>query len=312
MKRLGRFKLPLLLLAGFVLLVAGVGGSLKAIEHYTNDTASAVVSPEGAEHVTIQGGDEVTVTGAYPATETSTTTESTTETETETTTETTPPVTTTETETVTETQTTTIPPSEPDIITSTTWSCTGPVGNGSGDPLIVQFTIPGAPAPRRDGARIQAGCTGDLELRGQQASGDCVKGGGGAHDLTITGGCRITGRANPDLHQDVVQIMGGTRITFKNWTSTCAASVTYCHGGTDGVHSGFFVNGGNGGNIPTDIVCDGCLIDAGGQPVAIGDNNPVRSGARNSRIVISNAGRCFVDNSTNGTSINQNNTCVPQ
>lgn len=130
---------------------------------------------------------------------------------------------------------------------------------------------------RRDGFHTGDNCTGRIDrIEIDVSSGDGVKVGQGAHDLVIGGGfVRCNGNYG-DVHQDGIQVMGGTRVTFQNLTVNC----------TTGTNSAMYINEGAGGNgRPTDVVCDGCVLMRGtdrNRALRIGDS--LRSGARNSII----------------------------
>ena len=130
---------------------------------------------------------------------------------------------------------------------------------------------------RRDGFHTGDNCTGRIDrIEIDISSGDGVKVGQGAHDLVIGGGfVRCNGNYG-DVHQDGIQVMGGTRVTFQNLTVNC----------TTGTNSAMYINEGAGGNgRPTDVVCDGCTLMRGtdrNRALRIGDS--LRSGARNSII----------------------------
>ena len=130
---------------------------------------------------------------------------------------------------------------------------------------------------RRDGFHTGDNCTGRIDrIEIDVSSGDGVKVGQGAHDLVIGGGfVRCNGNYG-DVHQDGIQVMGGTRVTFQNLTVNC----------TTGTNSAMYINEGAGGNgRPTDVVCDGYTLMRGtdrNRALRIGDS--LRSGARNSII----------------------------
>lgn len=125
-----------------------------------------------------------------------------------------------------------------------------------------------------DAIHIARGCTGRIgEIVVVQYQRDGLKVSDGAHDLVIEGGsieCR-TQRLNS--HQDGVQAMGGSRITFKDLRIDCTTK-----------SSGFFVRmgGTSAKGPPTDIVCEGCVLQGGSYSLRV--NESVRSGARNSTI----------------------------
>ena len=145
------------------------------------------------------------------------------------------------------------------------WYCGGPV-----DVDRLEVTIRNAVI---DAVELGRGCTGRIgELDVVQYQKDGVKVTGGAYDLVVEKGTIECMGQKADGHQDGVQAMGGTRITFKDLRVDCPTR-----------SSGFFVRtGGMAGEVPTDIVCEGCWILGGGYSVRI--NESVRSGVRDSTI----------------------------
>lgn len=189
-----------------------------------------------------------------------------------------------------------------------TWKCDEPQ-----DGTLVEVTITGT-GNKADAVHLNQGCTGEVTLHLVIEDGwDCIKVHGGAHDLVVRGFCEIHGRVG-DVHQDFVQAMGGTDVTFEGFETRNAGLPGQNGGGGEfAIHSSFFVNQGRGGNdVPTGIVCDGCTLDGGGTPVAIG--NSVSSGVRNSTIKASTKSRCVELVAGHGTPaaapIDDNNTCI--
>jgi hypothetical protein len=212
---------------------------------------------------------------------------------------------------VTNTVTETEPVDPYDVnITNATWTCTSLVGTKT-NPYHVHVTInQTGTANRHDAVNLDAGCTGHIKLAVDIISGwDGIKIHQGSSQLHVTGYVYIAGRANSTVHQDFVQAMGGTDITFTEF-QTRNNGQSGAHGGSDSIHSSWFINSGNGlQEIPTRVVCDACHFDGGGTPVANGDNNPIGSGVRNSTIVKGQSGTCIVNNGTTAM-VNENNTCL--
>ncbi len=133
------------------------------------------------------------------------------------------------------------------------WVCRGPVDLDS-----VTVTMTSAIASRRgaDAVHLERGCTGRIgQLRVVTAAGDAVKVAEGAHDLELGGGSiSCTGKL-PKLHQDGLQVMGGTRITFRNLSVDCGRS-------TDSlINSNLFIKrAGRSTRPPTDVVCVDCFL----------------------------------------------------
>ena len=189
-----------------------------------------------------------------------------------------------------------------------TWVCRGPQ-----DGTLVTVRISGR-GQKADAVHLSHGCTGDVTLRVVIEKGwDCVKVQPGSHDLVVRGSCEIRGRVG-EVHQDFVQAMGGRNVTFRDFeTRTAGIAGQNGGGGTQAIHSSFFVNQGRGGReVPHAIVCEGCRLEGGGTPVAIG--NSVDSGVRDSTITTSVRGKCVVLVPGHGVPaldpVDEGNTCV--
>ena len=181
---------------------------------------------------------------------------------------------------------------------------------------LVKVTITAGQAERRDGfhtSGIGNECTGRIgrvEIDTWDADG--IKVHPPAHDLVIEGGYVRCHDQQGDVHQDGIQAMGGTRVTFRNLEVDCASS--------EGVNSAMFINMGSGGQErPTDIVCDGCILKkAPTRNHVLRISDSVRSGARNSTIVwCGNGPSCgagpavyIIDAASDP--VNENNTIVLQ
>jgi hypothetical protein len=124
-----------------------------------------------------------------------------------------------------------------------------------------------------DAVEIGFGCNGRIgELVVVQYQQDGVKVTAGSYDLVVEKGTIECVEQKIGGHQDGVQAMGGTRITFKNLRVDCPTR-----------SSGFFVReGGRGDELPTEVVCEDCWIRGGGYSVRV--NESVRSGVRNSTV----------------------------
>lgn len=201
-----------------------------------------------------------------------------------------PTVTVVETVTVTET---TPPPSSPpppveepppanSVITDRQFVCNGPVNL---DLLRIQMN-----APSSDALVLASNCTGRIgrvEIEGPMADGIKVQNANAnaAHDLVIESGYVFCGRAAEGVHQDGMQAMGGSNITFRNL-------VIDCLGGGGG--NLFPARGGSGATTPTNIVCVNCAIGPR-HPNPVQIQHSTDSGIRDSLVCRSEAsGRAII------------------
>jgi hypothetical protein len=137
------------------------------------------------------------------------------------------------------------------VRTDQTWTCDTKV-----DLDLVQVSIPAG--PRQDAVHLRPGCTGRIgRLEVTQRSGDGVKVAEGAHDLTVdSGSIRCLDKA-PRMHQDGIQAMGGTNITFRGLSIDCGRRDTRL------INSNLFIKqSGRSLQPPTDIVCEDCSFGA--------------------------------------------------
>lgn len=208
------------------------------------------------------------------------------------------------TETVTVTSSTT-PPSttSPDpastLSVDGSWTCNKAVNYN-----LVRVTNHGS----GDAVRLASGCTGRigrLEVTGV-VNGDAVKiqnaDSNAAHDLVIESGyASCAGPSTDGTHQDGVQGMGGSNITFQNF-------VFDCYGGGGG---NFFIQrAGSGATNPTNIVCDGCALGPR-EPNNVNLGTSIGAGVRNSLICRPLSGRNpFQTDSGAQQIVNENNTVV--
>ena len=130
-----------------------------------------------------------------------------------------------------------------------------------------------------DAVHLESGCTGRIaRLTVIEQVADGVKVAEGAHDLTVGGGSiRCLGKI-PGVHQDGIQVMGGTRITFRHVTVDCGRP------GAQLINSNLFIKqSGRSSMPPTDVVCVDCdLGGAAAHTVNIQDS--VRSGVEGSSL----------------------------
>lgn len=127
-----------------------------------------------------------------------------------------------------------------------------------------------------DAIYLRQGCTGRIgRIEVDTWKGDGVKvnvPAPAAHDLVVEGGyirCHAQGSGG---HQDGIQVMGGEDITFQELEINCNSEP----------NAQFYVSALAPG-MPTDVVCDGCLLGSGAAQTLFVDES-VRSGARNTLI----------------------------
>jgi hypothetical protein len=160
-----------------------------------------------------------------------------------------------------------------------TWTCTSRV-----DLDLVKVTMTRAVYGDRrleDAVHLQPGCTGRIgRLEVVQYAADGVKVAGGVHDLTVGGGSiRCLAKA-PTLHQDGIQVMGGTRITFRGLSVDCGRSSDRL------INSNLFIKqAGKAPDPPTDVVCDRCSF-GGWAAHTVSVQTSVRSGITNSTLCL--------------------------
>jgi hypothetical protein len=153
------------------------------------------------------------------------------------------------------------------VLVDQTWTCTGPV-----DLDLVKVTMRSVDG---DAVHLREECSGRigrLEIDTWTLDGVKVNAPApAAHDLVVEGGY-IRCHAQTRGHQDGVQALGGERITFRDLEINC----------NSGPNAQFFVAGSLGG-VPTDVVCDHCLLGTGAAST-LRVHLSVRSGARDSLI----------------------------
>ena len=162
-------------------------------------------------------------------------------------------------------------------VTSTdqTWTCKGAVDL---DSVTVTMT-PASAAKKADAIHLENGCTGRIgRIAVTTSIADGVKVAQGVHDLAIGGGIVRCLAKLPVLHQDGIQVMGGSDITITGLIVDCGRPQD------DLINSNLFVNmAGNSTQPPADVVCDACAFGAAAaHTVSIQDS--VRSGVSDSTI----------------------------
>jgi hypothetical protein len=185
------------------------------------------------------------------------------------------------------------------ITTTAPWNCWSSLADFGPLPIKVVSTMPN---PGNDNAINLRGCYGDgnpatvdliLDVRGNGGTigtaYDAVRIGQNARDLVVTGNVECGARhSDPSIHQDIVQALSGSRITFVDFTSGDPDSGRWTCWGAGG---GWYVSWANG-TIPTDLVCLRCALATFNQNLRIDES--VRSGARDSVFGFSRSYGIFV------------------
>jgi hypothetical protein len=130
------------------------------------------------------------------------------------------------------------------------WICDGPVALDSVD-VSVETS-----AAHIDAVHLASGCTGTIgSLTVTTASADGVKVAEGVHDLTIGGGSVTCTAKALTLHQDAVQAMGGSAVTFEGVRLDCGRADESL------IDANWRVaKAGKSTTAPTGIVCDHCWL----------------------------------------------------
>ena len=147
------------------------------------------------------------------------------------------------------------------------------VCKGAVDIDLVKVTMP---TNVEDAIRLDEDCSGRigrLEVDTWTADGIKVQNHGTvAHDLVIESGYIKCHDVFGNYHQDGIQAMGGSRLTFKGLLVDCLGNAN------------LFVNyGGKKVSIPTDVVCDRCVFGPNSAQTLFVATS-IRSGARNTTI----------------------------
>jgi hypothetical protein len=201
------------------------------------------------------------------------------------------------------------------ITTTQSWECRGSLAAFGQLPIKVVSTV--ANPGNADAIRL-IGCYGDgdpstvdliLDVRGNGGNVgtgyDAVKIGQNAHDLVVTGNAECGARqtANSAVHQDIVQALSGSRITFVDFTSGNPYTGQWTCWGAGG---GWYVSWANG-NRPTDLLCLRCVLATYNQNMRIDDS--VRSGARDSVFGYSRSYGIFIGPDAQSP-VNENNSVI--
>ncbi|MGH3024515.1 MAG: hypothetical protein ACRDNI_12730, partial [Gaiellaceae bacterium] len=130
--------------------------------------------------------------------------------------------------------------------------------------------------PVQDAISLATNCTGRIgriEVETWTADGIKVQNRGDvAHDLVIESGYVKCHDIAGEYHQDGIHVMGGSAITFRNLRVDCLGNANL-----------FLAQGGQGASLPTDVVCEGCVLGPNtGQTLFYADS--LRSGARDTTV----------------------------
>jgi Ca2+-binding RTX toxin-like protein len=192
------------------------------------------------------------------------------------------------------------PPAPPNpgasvILVDQPWSCRGKVNLD-----LVRVTLR---TTVEDAIQLDQDCSGRVgrvEVETWTADGIKVQNRGVvAHDLVIESGYVKCHAVAGNAHQDGIQAMGGTRITFRNLRVDCLRN------------SNLYLSlGGSGATTPTDIVCEHCILGPNsGQTLFY--NRSIRSGARNT-IICTGRFTAIRVNSGAEAPVNTGNTVLPR
>ncbi len=155
------------------------------------------------------------------------------------------------------------------VLEDEAWVCEGPV-----DVDLVKVTINPSSSPV-DAISLSQNCSGRIgRIEVDTWSGDGIKvqnAGTVAHDVVIESGYVRCHAQTSGYHQDGIQVMGGSRIAFRNLRVSC---------GRRGVNANLFIaRGGAGASTPTDIVFEnGHLGPNAAHTILLAD--ALRSGVR--------------------------------
>ena len=192
------------------------------------------------------------------------------------------------------------PPAPPNpgasvILVDQPWTCRGAVNLD-----LVRVTLRTTVA---DAIQLDQDChgrVGRVEVETWTADGIKVQNRGVvAHDLVIESGFIKCHAVAGNQHQDGIQAMGGSRITFRGLRVDCLRNANL-----------YLSRGGSGATTPTDIVCDGCVLGPNaGQTLFY--NTSLRSGARNSTICTGRFTAIRLDTRAEAP-VNVGNTVLPR
>jgi hypothetical protein len=127
-----------------------------------------------------------------------------------------------------------------------------------------------------DAVSLDQNCSGRIgRIEVDTWTGDGIKvqnRGEVARDLVIESGYVKCHAVYGDYHQDGIQVMGGTRLTFRNLAIDCLGNANL-----------FLSEGGGLSSTPTDVVCEGCILGPQSAQTLFYAGS-IRSGARDTVI----------------------------
>jgi hypothetical protein len=182
------------------------------------------------------------------------------------------------------------------VLVDRAFVCNGPVNLD-----LVKVTMRNTDA---DAISLGSGCTGRIgrvEVQTWTLDGIKVQNQANpAHDLVIEGGYVKAWAMTPAAHQDGIQVMGGSRITFRNLSVDVV-----------GAQNLFINKAGSGATTPTDIVCENCVLGPNvATPLLV--NVSVRAGARNTLVCTATRyGRSTSFSSASLSYVNVANSVLP-
>jgi hypothetical protein len=182
------------------------------------------------------------------------------------------------------------------------WKCNSPQ---DGTVVIIKRATQQDGVSPADAVHLGDGCTGRIaSIIIEQATGDGIKIGEGAHDLTVESGYIHCVPKTGIKHQDGIQAQGGLHVHIENMKVDCPT----------GNNGGFFTSQGlNATTPPTDVICDNCDLFEGNAALHVGDSTD--SGAVNSTLRVGTSrvspADCTRIEPFAIDPIDQNNICVP-
>jgi hypothetical protein len=154
-------------------------------------------------------------------------------------------------------------------LTNQTWECKQAVNL---DSVTVTITTGSTLA-----VALTKGCTGTIKnITVVTSASDGIHVNSGAHDITVSGGSITCSGHAANVHQDGVQVMSGTHVTFSNLRVNCPTAN----------NAAFFVNwsGVPGTAAPSNVVCTSCFLYGTQSSTAFVTDNQTGSGLKTSTL----------------------------